>query len=74
MAEQNEQCGGLCASPALIAVALAAALIVPVAGFFVAQLLHEPWRGGHAAAHPAHGAGRAGRRPRAGPGRSRRRA
>ena len=39
MAEQNEQCGGLCASPALIAVALAAALIVPVAGFFVVQLL-----------------------------------
>lgn len=38
MAEQNEQCGGLCASPALIAVALAAAIVIPVAGFFIAQL------------------------------------
>jgi cytochrome c5 len=39
MAEQNEQCGGLCASPALIAIALAAAIALPVAGYFVAQLL-----------------------------------
>ncbi len=39
MAEQNEQCGGLCSSPALIAVALAAALIATVAGFFVAKLV-----------------------------------
>lgn len=39
MAEQNEQCGGLCASPALIAVALAAAIALPVAGFFVSKLI-----------------------------------
>ena len=38
MAEQNEPCGGLCASPALIAVALAAAIALPVAGYFVAKL------------------------------------
>lgn len=38
MAEQNESCGGLCASPALIAVALAAALALPLAGYFIAQL------------------------------------
>ncbi len=38
MAEQNEPCGGLCASPALIAVALVAALALPVAGYFVAKL------------------------------------
>lgn len=39
MAEQNEQCGGLCASPALIAIALAAAIVLPVGGYFVAKLL-----------------------------------
>ena len=38
MVEQNEPCGGLCASPALIAVALAAALALPLAGYFIAQL------------------------------------
>ncbi|CAG0931070.1 MAG: Cytochrome c6 [Rhodocyclaceae bacterium] len=39
MAEQNEACGGLCASPAVIGLALAAALVVPVAGFFAARLV-----------------------------------
>jgi cytochrome c5 len=39
MAEQNEQCGGLCASPALIAVALVAALALPIGGYFVAKLI-----------------------------------
>ena len=39
MAEQNEQCGGLCASPAVIAIALVAAIALPVAGFYVARLL-----------------------------------
>lgn len=39
MAEQNEQCGGLCASPALIAVALVAALTLPIGGYFVAKLI-----------------------------------
>ena len=39
MSKENEQCGGLCGSPALIAVALAAAFIVPLAGFGVAGLL-----------------------------------
>lgn len=44
MAEQNEPsggeaCGGLCASPVLIAVALAAAVVLPLAGYFVAPLL-----------------------------------
>jgi cytochrome c5 len=39
MAEQNQQCGGLCASPALTVVALAAAIALPVAGFFVAKLM-----------------------------------
>ena len=39
MSKENEQCGGLCGSPALIAVALAAAFIVPLAGFGVVSLL-----------------------------------
>jgi len=39
MAEQNEQCGGLCASPALIAIALVAALALPIGGYFVAKLI-----------------------------------
>ncbi len=39
MSDRNEPCGGLCGSPALVAVALAAALILPVAGFFIAKLL-----------------------------------
>lgn len=39
MAEQNEQCGGLCASPALIAIALTVAIALPVAGVFVARLV-----------------------------------
>jgi cytochrome c5 len=39
MSDRNEQCGGLCGSPALIGVALVAALILPVAGFHVAKLL-----------------------------------
>ena len=39
MAEQNEQCGGLCASAALIAVALVAALALPIGGYFVAKLI-----------------------------------
>jgi len=38
MAEQNEPCGGLCASPALIAIALAAAIALPLAGFFIAKM------------------------------------
>jgi cytochrome c5 len=39
MADQNEQCGGLCGSPVVIVVALAAAIALPVAGFFVAKLM-----------------------------------
>jgi len=39
MAEQNGQCGGLCGSPAVIVVALVAAIVLPVAGFFVAKLM-----------------------------------
>jgi cytochrome c5 len=39
MSEQNEACGGLCGSPFLVVVALAAALVVPLAGFAVAKLL-----------------------------------
>ncbi len=39
MAEQNEQDGGLSASPAVIVVALVAAIALPLLGFYSAQLL-----------------------------------
>ncbi|MBM3392374.1 MAG: cytochrome c5 family protein [Betaproteobacteria bacterium] len=39
MAEQNGQCGGLCGSPAVIVVALVAAIVLPVSGFCVAKLM-----------------------------------
>jgi cytochrome c5 len=39
MAEQNEQCGGLCASPIVVAVAVAATIALPAGGYFAAKLL-----------------------------------
>ena len=39
MADQNGQCGGLCGSPAVIVVALVAAIVLPVAGFFIARMM-----------------------------------
>jgi cytochrome c5 len=39
MSERNEQWGGRCASPVSILLAAAAAIVLPIAGFFVARSL-----------------------------------